>query len=235
MEYKRILLKLSGEILAGDKRFGFDHLSLKHYVEEIKKVYQAGVQVAVIVGAGNIWRGIQGSKLAIDAVKADHMGMLATMINSVALQSMLAKEGIPVCLMSRLNMTRICEGYSATKAVCHLEKGRVVIVGGGTSNPCFTTDSAAALTAIEVGADVFVKGTKVDGVYAQDPVVNPEATFYGSLSLKKALKEGLAVMDMTAMRLCIDNALSAIVYNATKKNQLLKVLIQKKGGTFLHV
>lgn len=231
--YKRILLKLSGEVLGGEQRWGIAPAPLQYYVEEIAQVHKAGIAVAVIIGGGNIWRGNQAKKLGIGSVRADHMGMLATMINAVALQSALSQKGLPVRLMSRLNVQRICESYNMQKAEAHLKKGYIVIIGGGTSNPCFTTDAAAALTAIELNTDVLIKGTNVDGIYTEDPKQNPHATIFKTLTLQEVLDKQLKVMDMAAIVLCMQEQLPLIVYNATKPKRLLKLLQARKGGTFI--
>ena len=230
--YKRVLLKLSGEALAGQSGFGIAPAALVHYVREIEKVHKQGIKIAIIVGGGNIWRGKQAAQSNIPRTKADHMGMLATLINAIALDSALTHKGIPCRLMSRLPLHHFWETYSIAKASAYLRKGRIVIIGGGTSNPCATTDSAASLTAIELSMDLLVKGTKVDGVYTADPKKDPKATYYTTLSLQEALAQQLNVMDRQALALCLEQRLPIAVYNATKPDQLLQILAGK-GGTLL--
>lgn len=236
MKYKSILLKLSGEVLAGDgkERGSIAPTALQHYVAEIQRAHEAGLQVAVVIGGGNIWRGDRAGLLGVDVVDADHMGMLATMINAIAIASSLAKKEVPVALMSRLPMHPICEHYSKQKARHHLQRKRVVIVGGGTSNPAFTTDSAASLTAVELGIGMLLKGTKVDFVYEKDPVKHADAVPFKTLSLASAIDQRLGVMDLTALTLCQTHQIPIIVYNATKPHQLLKVLTTRESGTLLY-
>ncbi|MGB0356691.1 MAG: UMP kinase [Cytophagales bacterium] len=236
MKYKSILLKLSGEVLAGEQgsTSTISPRRLQHYVDEIQAAHRAGLQIAVVIGGGNIWRGDQAETLGVGIVDADHMGMLATMINAIAIAASLEKRGIPTALMSRLPIHPICEHYSKQKARHHLKKGRVVIVGGGTSNPSFTTDSAASLTAIELGIDLLLKGTKVDFVYKKDPLKHVDAIPFKTLSLASAIEQKLGVMDLTALTLCQAHQLPIIVYNATKPNQLLKTLKTRETGTLIH-
>lgn len=227
MKYKRILLKLSGEALMGNQKFGIDPERLAQYTQEIKKVVDEGIQVAIVIGGGNIYRGIQAEKAGIDRVQGDHMGMLATLINSMALQSALEKIGVQTRLMSAIQMQQLCEPYIRRRAVRHLEKGRVVIFGAGTGNPFFTTDSAASLRAIEIEADVVLKGTRVDGVYSADPEKNPDAKRYNNISFDEVYAKGLHVMDMTAFTLCKENNLPIIVFDMNMPGNLLKLV---KGG-----
>ena len=204
MKYKRILLKLSGEALMGDKQFGIDHDRLSTYASQIKEISAAGVQVAIVIGGGNIFRGIQAAEGGMDRVQGDYMGMLATVINSMALQSALESKGVQTRLQSAIKMEQICEQFIRRRAVRHLEKGRVVIFGAGTGNPYFTTDTAATLRAIEIEADVILKGTRVDGIYTADPEKDPTATKYDTITFNEVYQKGLNVMDMTAFTLCND-------------------------------
>lgn len=231
MQYKRILLKLSGESLMGSKQFGIDADMVMLYANEIKQATNAGVQVAVVIGGGNIFRGIQATANGIDRVQGDYMGMLATVINSMALQSGLEKIGVSTRLLSAIEMKEIAEPFIKRRAVRHLEKGRVVIFGAGTGNPYFTTDTAAALRATEIEADVILKGTRVDGIYDSDPEKNPKAKKFDKLSFGDALKKKLSVMDLTAFTLCQENHLPIIVFDVNKKGNLKKVLDGKKIGT----
>ena len=233
MQYKRILLKLSGESLMGNKQFGIDADKVLEYAEEIKGAVDTGVQVAVVVGGGNIFRGIQASANGIDRVQGDYMGMLATVINSMALQSGLEKVGISTRLLTAIEMKEVAEPFIKRRAVRHLEKGRVVIFGAGTGNPYFTTDTAAALRATEIEADVILKGTRVDGIYDSDPEKNPKAKKFGSIKFGEALKRKLNVMDLTAFTLCQENHLPIIVFDMNKKGNLKKILSGKKVGTIV--
>ena len=237
MKYNRILLKLSGESLMGDKQFGIDNKKLSEYAEEIKAVVEKGVQVAVVIGGGNIFRGVQpdGEGEVIDRVQGDYMGMLATVINSMALQAALEHIGINTRLQSAIKMEQICEPYIKRRAVRHLEKGRVVIFGAGTGNPYFTTDTAASLRAIEISADVILKGTRVDGIYSADPEKDSSATKYSTISFDEVYKKGLRVMDLTAFTLCNENKLPIIVFDMNKKHNLLKVLSGEQVGTLVEV
>lgn len=234
MQYKRILLKLSGESLMGSKQFGIDADMVMLYANEIKQATSAGVQVAVVIGGGNIFRGIQATANGIDRVQGDYMGMLATVINSMALQSGLEKIGVSTRLLSAIEMKEIAEPFIKRRAVRHLEKGRVVIFGAGTGNPYFTTDTAAALRATEIEADVILKGTRVDGIYDSDPEKNPKAKKFDKLSFGDALKKKLSVMDLTAFTLCQENHLPIIVFDVNKKGNLKKVLDGKKIGTIVN-
>lgn len=237
MKYKRVLLKLSGESLMGDKQFGIDNKKLSEYAEEIKAVVDKGVQVAVVIGGGNIFRGVQSNDNGevIDRVQGDYMGMLATVINSMALQAALEHIGINTRLQSAIKMEQICEPYIKRRAVRHLEKGRVVIFGAGTGNPYFTTDTAASLRAIEISADVILKGTRVDGIYSADPEKDSSATKYSTITFDEVYKKGLRVMDLTAFTLCNENKLPIIVFDMNKKNNLLKVLSGEQVGTLVEV
>lgn len=231
MTYKRILLKLSGESLMGDKQFGIDHDRLKKYAYEIKQIVETGVEVAIVIGGGNIFRGIQQVDGAIDRVQGDYMGMLATMINSMALQSTLESVGLYTRLQSAIKMEQIAEPFIKRRATRHLEKGRVVIFGAGTGNPYFTTDTAASLRAIEIGADAILKGTRVDGIYTADPEKDPNATKYDRISYDECIDNGLKVMDMTAFTLCKENKLPIVVFDMDSGGNLLKVVQGDNVGT----
>ncbi|MBX2842657.1 MAG: UMP kinase [Flammeovirgaceae bacterium] len=233
MKYKRILLKLSGEALMGEQKFGIDSERLETYALEIQKVVENGIQIAIVIGGGNIYRGIQAEKSGIDRVQGDHMGMLATVINGMALQSALEKHGIYTRLMSGIKMDQVCETFIRRRAVRHLEKGRVVIFGAGTGNPYFTTDSAASLRAIEIEADVVLKGTRVDGVYSSDPEKNPDATRFSTISFKDVYQKGLNVMDMTAFTLCKENDLPIVVFDMNKPDNLRRLVMGEKVGTLI--
>jgi uridylate kinase len=233
MKYKRILLKLSGESLMGDKAFGIDNNRLAIYAEQIKEIREAGVEVAIVIGGGNIFRGVQAEEGGMDRTHGDYMGMLATMINSMALQAALESVGVQTRLQSAIEMKEISEPFVRRKAVRHLEKGRVVIFGAGTGNPFFTTDSAASLRAIEVNAEVILKGTRVDGIYTSDPEKNPDATKYDSISFDDVYRKGLNVMDMTAFTLCKENDLPIIVFDMDTPGNLIKVLHGEEVGTIV--
>lgn len=233
MKYKRVLLKLSGEALMGNKQFGIDNDRLAQYAKEIKEISNQGVQVAIVIGGGNIFRGVQAAEGGMDRVQGDHMGMLATMINSMALQGALEAQGMYTRLMSAIKMEQIAEPFIRRRAIRHLEKGRVVIFGAGTGNPYFTTDSAAALRAIEVEADVILKGTRVDGIYTADPEKDPEAVKYNNISFTEAYEKGLNVMDMTAFTLCNENNLPIIVFDMNKPGNLNRVVIGEQIGTLV--
>jgi uridylate kinase len=237
MKYKRVLLKLSGESLMGEKEFGIDHDKLKQYSEDIKLVVDKGVQVAVVIGGGNIFRGVGSDEMRdlIDRVQGDYMGMLATVINSMALQSALEKLKVVTRMQSAIKMEQICEPYIKRRAMRHLEKGRVVIFGAGTGNPYFTTDTAATLRAIEIEADVILKGTRVDGIYSADPEKDKNAVKYETISFSEVYAKGLKVMDMTAITLSNENNLPIIVFDMNKKGNLLKVLEGKQVGTLVEV
>jgi uridylate kinase len=233
MKYKRILLKLSGESLMGNKQFGIDHDRLTEYAAAIKEVAAMGVEVAIVIGGGNIFRGIQAAEGGMDRVQGDYMGMLATVINSMALQSSLEKAGVETRLQSAIKMEQICEPVIRRKAVRHLEKNRVVIFGAGTGNPYFTTDTAATLRAIEIEADVVLKGTRVDGIYTADPEKDKTATKYDTISFEEVYAKGLEVMDMTAFTLCKENKLPIIVFDMNKKGNLKRLVEGEKVGTLV--
>jgi uridylate kinase len=233
MKYKRILLKLSGESLMGSKQYGIDPERLEQYSSEIKQVIDLGVEVAIVIGGGNIFRGVQAESTGIDRVQGDYMGMLATVINAMALQSCLEKAGMYTRLMSGIKMEQVCEPFIKRRAVRHLEKGRVVIFGAGIGNPYFTTDSTASLRAIEMQADVVLKGTRVDGVYTADPEKDPSATKYDNLSFQEAYEKGLSIMDMTAFTLCQENNLPIIVFDMNKSGNLLDIVNGEINGTLI--
>ncbi|MDH4070637.1 MAG: UMP kinase [Ignavibacteria bacterium] len=229
--YRRILLKLSGEALMGQREFGIDPDVLNRYAEEIRVAKESGVQIGIVIGGGNIYRGVANSSDDIDKVTGDHMGMLATLINALALQSALEHHGLVTRLISAIRMEVIAEPFIRRRAVRHLEKERVVIFGAGTGNPYFTTDTAAALRAIEIEADVIIKGTRVDGVYDADPEENEGAVLYDSLSYMDVMKKDLKVMDMTAITLCRENKLPILVFNMNKHGNLKALISGEKVGT----
>jgi len=231
MLYKRILLKLSGEALMGNKQYGIDAARLAEYAQEIKEVVNLGVEVAIIIGGGNIFRGLAGASNGMDRVQADHMGMLATVINGLALQSALELNGVQTRLQSAIKINEVAEPFIRRRAMRHLEKGRVVIFGGGTGNPYFTTDSAAVLRAIEVEADVILKGTRVDGIYTSDPEKDKTATKFETISFNDVLTKGLKVMDTTAFTLSQENNLPIVVFDMNKKGNLLKIVSGENIGT----
>tara|TARA_B100001057_G_scaffold482595_1_gene558208 strand:- start:10686 stop:11393 length:708 start_codon:yes stop_codon:yes gene_type:complete len=231
MKYRRILLKLSGEALLGKNSFGIDNDRLIVYAEEIKQIHNQGVEIAIVIGGGNIFRGLTGSKDGIDRVQADYMGMLATVINGLALQNALEGMDIPTRLQSAIKMESIAEPFIKRKATRHLEKGRVVIFASGTGNPYFTTDSAAVLRAIEINADVILKGTRVDGIYDEDPEKNKEAIKFDNISFEETIKKGLKIMDTTAFTLSKENELPIIVFDMNTKGNLTKVIMGEKIGT----
>lgn len=233
MKYKKVLLKLSGEALMGENQYGIDPKTLTAYCQEIKQVTAKGVQVAIVIGGGNIFRGLQGAAQGFDRVQGDYMGMLATVINSMALQAELEKQGLKVKLLSGLNIDPIAESTSGRKANRYLNEGYVVIISGGTGNPFFTTDTASALRAVEIGADVLLKGTRVDGVYTADPEKDPTATKYDQLSFDKAYQKQLKIMDMTAFTLCKENKLPILVFDMNTKGNLLKVVSGDNIGTLV--
>ena len=235
MKYKRVLLKLSGEDLMGNKNFGIDHNILSQYAIEIKAALETGVELAIVIGGGNIFRGIQQTDGSIDRVQGDYMGMLATMINSMALQSALENLGLYTRLMSAIKMEQISEPFIRRRAVRHLEKGRVVIFGAGTGNPYFTTDTAASLRAIEIEADIILKGTRVDGIYTADPEKDETAEKYESISFSEVYEKGLNVMDMTAFTLCNENNLPIIVFDMNAKGNLKKVISGDRVGTLVEI
>jgi uridylate kinase len=224
MKYKRILLKLSGEALMGEKPYGIDPKRLEQYSKEIRSVKELGIEIAIVIGGGNIFRGVQAENLTIDRVQGDYMGMLATVINGMALQSALEKSGLYTRLMSGINMEQVCEPFIRRRAVRHLEKGRIVIFGAGIGNPYFTTDSTASLRAVEIEADVVMKGTRVNGVYSADPEKDPDAVRYEKLSFAEAYSKGLNIMDLTAFTLCQENNLPIIVFDMNQPGNLLKII-----------
>ncbi|TAE45963.1 MAG: UMP kinase [Bacteroidetes bacterium] len=231
--YKRILLKLSGEALLGKQEFGIDNDMLGYYAEQILEVTRMGAQVAIVVGGGNIFRGIQGEQTGMGRAHSDYMGMLATVINSMALQDALERRGAQVRLQSAIAMDKICEPYIRRRAIRHLEKGRVVIFGAGTGNPFFTTDTAASLRAIEIDADVVLKGTRVDGIYTADPEKDKNARKFERISFTDVIHERLAVMDMTAFTLCQENELPIIVFNINAPGSLMRVVQGEQVGTLV--
>ena len=231
MKYNRILLKLSGEALLGKNSYGIDNDRLVVYAEEIKEIHKQGVEIAIVIGGGNIFRGLSGSKDGIDRVQADYMGMLATVINGLALQNALENIDIPTRLQSAIKMESIAEPFIKRKATRHLEKGRVVIFASGTGNPYFTTDSAAVLRAIEINADVILKGTRVDGIYNEDPEKNKEAIKFDDISFEDTISRGLKIMDTTAFTLSKENKLPIIVFDMNTKGNLTKVIMGEKIGT----
>ena len=231
MKYNRILLKLSGEALLGKNSYGIDNDRLVIYAEEIKEIHKQGVEIAIVIGGGNIFRGLSGSKDGIDRVQADYMGMLATVINGLALQNALENIDIPTRLQSAIKMESIAEPFIKRKATRHLEKGRVVIFASGTGNPYFTTDSAAVLRAIEINADVILKGTRVDGIYDEDPEENKEAIKFDDISFEETIRKGLKIMDTTAFTLSKENKLPIIVFDMNTKGNLTKVIMGEKIGT----
>ena len=231
MHYKRVLLKLSGEALMRDRQYGIDPKRLAEYAEDIKELVDRNVEVAIVIGGGNIFRGVAGASNGMDRVQGDYMGMLATVINGLALQSALEDADVQTRLQTAIKIEAIAEPYIKRRATRHLEKGRVVIFGSGTGNPYFTTDSAAVLRAIEINADVILKGTRVDGIYTEDPEKNPEATKYNNISFDDAIQKGLKVMDMTAFTLSQENNLPIIVFDMNTKGNLLKVVLGEQIGT----
>ncbi len=235
MKYKRILLKLSGEALMGDKQFGIDNDRLVQYAREIKSVVDRKTQVAIVIGGGNIFRGLQAAEGGMDRVQGDYMGMLATVINSMALQTALEGLGVYTRLQSAIKMEAICEPFIRRRAVRHLEKGRVVIFGAGTGNPYFTTDTAASLRAIEVEADVILKGTRVDGIYTADPEKDKNAERYDRITFTEAIQRDLKVMDMTAFTLCRENNLPIIVFDMNKPGNLVRLVEGEPVGTLVEV
>lgn len=233
MKFKRILLKLSGESLMGDEGYGIDPKRLEQYAMEIKKVKDLGIEIAIVIGGGNIFRGIQAEGAGIDRVQGDYMGMLATVINGMAVQGILENHGMFTRLMSGIKMEQVCEPFIRRRAIRHLEKGRVVIFGAGIGNPYFTTDSTASLRAIEIEADVVLKGTRVDGVYTSDPEKNADAKRYTTISFQEVYAKGLNVMDMTAFTLCQENNLPIIVFDMNKPGNLVDLINGEKVGTLI--
>jgi uridylate kinase len=233
LKYKRILLKLSGESLMGQQKFGIAADMLQHYARQIKELQQMGAEVAVVIGGGNIFRGIQSEGAGIESVTGDYMGMLATVINGLALQSALESIGIYTRMMTALKMESIAEPYIRRRAIRHLEKGRVVICAAGTGNPFFTTDSAAALRANEIGAEVILKGTRVDGIYTADPEKDPKAVKFDKLTFAKVISLGLNVMDMTAFTLCQENNMPIIVFDINHPDNLRRIVLGEEIGTLV--
>ncbi len=235
MQYRRILLKLSGESLAGSQSYGIDAARLNDYADEIGQVVKRGVQVAIVIGGGNIFRGMSGTSRGFDRVKGDQMGMLATVINSLALQSALAANGCPARVFTSIRMEPVGEYYAKEKAVDALAQGQVAIIAGGTGNPYFTTDTASALRGTEIEADVLLKGTRVDGVYDADPEKVPGAVKFEKISFEEVYRLGLKVMDLTATTFCLENRLPVIVFNMDQKGNLLRLLSGEPVGTLVHV
>jgi len=232
-KYKRVLLKLSGESLMGDKNFGFDTDVIAQYARDVKSIADLGVQVAIVIGGGNIYRGMNEADTGIERAHGDYMGMLATVINGMALQASLEKVGLFTRLLSAIKMEQIAEPYIRRRAIRHLEKGRIVIFGAGTGNPYFTTDTAGSLRAIEINADVILKGTRVDGIYTADPEKDPAATKYESISFQECISQQLKVMDMTAFTLCMENKLPIIVFDMNRPDNLRRVISGEKVGTLV--
>jgi uridylate kinase len=231
LQYKRILLKLSGEALIGQQGFGIDPQVLQDIAQEIKEIHDLGAEAAVVIGGGNIFRGSTATNYGVDRVTADYMGMLATVMNGLALQGALEKEGVMTRLQTAIEMHQVAEPYIRRRAIRHLEKGRVVIFAGGNGNPFFTTDTTASLRAVEIGAEVILKATKVDGVYNADPMLDKDAVMFSRLTYLDVLQRGLKVMDSTAISLCMDNKLPIIVFNLTVKGNIKRVLIGESLGT----
>ncbi len=233
LKYKRVLLKLSGESLMGAQQFGISPEMLRHYAQQIKMLTEMGVEVAVVIGGGNIFRGLQAAASGIDRVQGDYMGMMATLINGMAIQSALETQGVYTRLISAIEVKQVAEPYIRRRAIRHLEKGRVVIFASGTGSPYFTTDSAAALRANEINADVILKGTRVDGVYTADPEKDPEATRFDEISFAKVISLGLSVMDMTAFTLCQENNLPIIVFDINDPDNLRRIVLGEAIGTLV--
>ena len=234
MQYKRVLLKLSGEALMGDRQYGIDPNRLKEYAKEIKEVTNKGIELAIVIGGGNIFRGVAGASNGMDRVQGDHMGMLATCIKGLALQSALEDEGVYTRLQTAIQIKEIAEPYIKRKAIRHLEKGRVVIFGAGTGNPYFTTDTAAVLRAIEINADAILKGTRVDGIYNADPEKDTSAVKFNTITFKDVISKGLKVMDMTAFTLSEENKLPIIVFDMNTNGNLLKLISGEQIGTIVN-
>ncbi len=232
-KYKRVILKLSGEALAGDKGYGIEHNIISAIARQVVEIERMGVEIAIVVGGGNIWRGVAGSARGMDRATADYMGMLATVINALALQDALESEGMETRVMSAIEMQEVCEPYIRRRAIRHLEKGRVVIFAAGTGNPYFSTDTTAALRSAEIEAEVILMAKKVDGVYDSDPVNNPDAVKFEQLNYIEVLNKGLAVMDSTAASLCMDNKIPIIVFNLTVEGNILKAVMGENIGTYV--
>ena len=233
LRYKRVLLKISGEILSGEGGYGMDPDRLSALSREIKEVHDLGLEIGLVIGAGNIFRGLSGATRGMDRVNADHMGMLATVINALAVQDSLEQHGLFTRVMSAINMEQIAEPFIRRRAIRHLEKGRIVLFAAGTGNPYFTTDTAAALRAVEIGAEALIKGTKVDGVYSSDPRKNADAELYRRVSYMDVLSQGLKVMDTTAISLCMDNKLPIVVFNFYTSNNLKNLVQGGEIGTLV--
>ena len=233
MKYKRVLLKLSGEALMGNQQYGIDPQRLDDYAEEIAAAVKAGAQIAIVIGGGNIFRGLQGASKGMDRIQGDYMGMLATVINSMAIQSTLQAKGVKAALLSGLYIDRIADSMSSAKAIKLLEEGYVVVIGGGTGNPFFTTDTGSALRAVEVKADIILKGTRVDGIYTADPEKDPNAKKYESITYDEAYNKNLKVMDLTAFTMCKENNMPMLVFDMNTKGNLTKVLNGEKIGTIV--
>jgi len=233
-KYRRVVLKLSGESLSGKDNTGIDTSVLNYLTTEIQKVYDLNVQLGIVIGGGNIYRGLSAHEQGIDAVTGDYMGMLGTVINSLALQNALEIKGMPTRLLSAIDMNKIAEPFIRRRAMRHLERGRIVIFGAGTGNPFFTTDTAGVLRALEINAELILKGTRVNGVYDRDPEKNKDAGMFSSITFGEALKNKLKVMDMTAFALCQENNLPIIVFNMNKKDNFKNIVLGKKVGTFVH-
>ena len=235
LKYKRVLLKISGEGLQGGEQYGIDPKRISEIGDEIVAAKESGVEIGLVVGGGNIFRGLSGAKIGVDRAAGDYMGMLATVINALAMQVVLEKKGIHTRVLSAIKMDQIAEPYIRRRAIHHLEKGRVIILAGGTGNPYFTTDTAAALRAVEIGAQVVLKGTKVDGVFSSDPVIHKNAVMFDEISYMNVIEKNLRVMDHTAITLCAENKIPIIVFNLGKKGNLAKVLVGEKIGTIVGV
>jgi uridylate kinase len=233
MKYKRILLKLSGESLMGDQQYGIDNKQVLQYAQDIKSVRDKGIEIAIVVGGGNIFRGLSAEKSGMDRAQADYMGMLATVINCMALQNALETVGVETRLQSAIKMEQVCEPYIRRRAMHHLEEGKIVIFGAGTGNPYFTTDTAASLRAIEMKADVVLKGTRVDGIYTADPEKDPTATRFDEITFQEVYDKGLNVMDMTAITLCQENNLPIIVFDMNKEGNFMKIARGEQIGTLV--
>ncbi|NPA12398.1 MAG: UMP kinase [Aquificae bacterium] len=233
LKYKRVLLKLSGEALMGDREYGIDPVFINDLAEEIKSVYEIGAEIAIVIGGGNIFRGVKGSAMGMDRATADYMGMLATVMNALALQDILEKKEVPTRVMSAIEMRQIAEPYIRRRAIRHLEKGRIVIFAAGTGSPFFTTDTTGALRAAEIKADVLLKATKVDGIYDKDPEKYPDAKLLREISYLDAINKNLKVMDHTALTLCMENKLPIIVFNIKKKGNLMKILLGEPIGSIV--
>lgn len=233
MKYKRVLLKLSGEALMGEQQYGIDPQRLNDYAEEIAAAHNAGAQIAIVIGGGNIFRGLQGASKGMDRIQGDYMGMLATVINSMAIQSALQSKGVKAALLSGLYIDRIAESMSSSKAIKLLEEGYIVVIGGGTGNPFFTTDTGSTLRAVEVKADIILKGTRVDGIYTADPEKDPTATKFETITYDEAYNRNLKIMDLTAFTMCKENNMPMLVFDMNKKGNLTKVLNGENIGTLV--